>query len=137
MVIWRGGICQCSVVVEPARQPTNSTRSAWATTARVAGTPPLVPTTPAFSGWLSARLPWPLTVVHTGALSWPARSARASQAEAITTPPPQMITGSERPPGARRLARRRPDRARCGRPAAVVPGWAQTSAGSSACFCTS
>ena len=64
-----------------------------ATTARVASTPPLVPTTPTLSGWLSARLPWPLTLVQTGALSKVASASSASLAPAITTPPPQISTG--------------------------------------------
>ena len=93
MVTLREGICQCSVVVEPARAPMNITRSACATTARVASTPPLVPTTPALSGWLPARLPWPLTLEHTGALSRVASASSAALAPAISTPPPQISTG--------------------------------------------
>ncbi|CAB3924769.1 hypothetical protein LMG3410_05772 [Achromobacter aegrifaciens] len=90
----RLGKRQCSVEVEPARQPTNSTTSAAATTSRVAITPPLEPTTPAFRGWVSARLPCPLTVTQTAALSDSASSCKAPLAPAMTTPPPQMITGA-------------------------------------------
>jgi hypothetical protein len=55
--------------------------------------PPLAPTTPALSGCVSARLPWPLTVVHTGALSEVASVSSSPQAPEITTPP-QMISGA-------------------------------------------
>ena len=137
--VWREGICQCSVVVEPARAPMNITRSACATTARVAGTPPLVPMTPAFSGWVSARLPWPLTVVHTGAFSSVASASSASLAPAMTTPPPQTSTGraSSHQAVGGFVHRGRVGRAAVGRKVRRGPAGPRLRRGRSSCFCTS
>ena len=93
MVTSRDGCAPRSVVVDPARQPMKITRSACSTTARVATTPPLRPTTPTPSGCVSAMLPLPLTVVQTGAFSNVATSASTAVAPEAMTPPPQMNTG--------------------------------------------
>ncbi len=87
------GTRQRSVVTEPARQPTKSTRSAASTTARVAGVPPFEPTTPTHSGCVSGSEPWPLIVVHTGMPSAPAKRSSAASAPDRVTPPPQTTTG--------------------------------------------
>ena len=72
------------------------TRSAASTTARVGAVPPLLPTTPAQSGWVSGRLPWPLMLVTTAAPSNSASAASSPSAPEITTPPPQMKIGALR-----------------------------------------
>ena len=51
------------------RQPTNTTVRLLNDFACRSTTPPFAPTTPAHSGCDSARLPLPLTVVHTGAFN--------------------------------------------------------------------
>ena len=84
---------QRSVVTEPARQPMNITRSAPSTIARVGAVPPLLPTTPTASGWLSATLPWPLMVEATGAPSHSASACNSASAPAMTISPPQTRSG--------------------------------------------
>src|SRR3954465_12790454 len=95
------GCRQRSVVTEPARQPTKTTRSAASTMARASGGPPFEPTTPAQNGpptpaegaQRSSIEPLPLIVVATGAESFSASSASSASAPDRTTPPPQMKTG--------------------------------------------
>ena len=82
-----------SVVTEPARQPIISIKSAFSIKRRVSGTPPLLPTTPTAKGWSSGIDPFPLTVVATGISSCSAKRIKAPSAPAMTTPPPQRITG--------------------------------------------
>ncbi len=70
-----------------------NTQSAASTTRRVGGVPPLEPTTPTPSGWVSGIEPCPLIVVAIGQSSHSASASSSASAPAITTPPPQMISG--------------------------------------------
>ena len=71
----------------------NTTRSALVIASQVSSVPPLEPTTPTQAGFVSASEPWPEIEVATGMSSRFAKRSSAAIAPAITTPPPQTISG--------------------------------------------